>query len=186
MPAKKKETAKKPAKEKAKKPAAKKPTKKAEPAVRITKAVEKPEKKAAETKHGAVFVNREYINAVGRHKRAVAQVRLYKGGKGEVIINDRKYTEYFKTLLLHKFINDPITASGQDNKIDFSIKISGGGTKGQALAARLGIARALIALNPVLKKTLKKPGYLTRDPRKKERKKPGLKGARRAPQWSKR
>lgn len=132
------------------------------------------------------FESREYIQAVGRHKRAVAQVRLYKGGKDNILVNNREFEKYFPTLELRKTIKDPILITGQDGKLDFSIKVRGGGVQGQAKAARLGIARSLLQLNPTFRASLKKPGFLTRDARKKERKKPGLKGARRAPQWSKR
>jgi len=158
----------------------------------LDKKISKPAKavpvapKKASLKKGQPSENREYLQAVGRHKRAVAQVRLYKGGKGNILTNNREFEKYFPTLELRKTIKDPILVTGQEGKLDFSIKVRGGGVQGQAKAARLGIARSLLQLNPTFRISLKKPGFLTRDARKKERKKPGLKGARRAPQWSKR
>jgi small subunit ribosomal protein S9 len=175
MPAKKKTTKKTSPK---KKSAVKKPSTKKAPAKTVKKtAAEEPVKKAPA---------KEYLRTIGRRKRSIAQVRLFKNGKGEILINEKDYKVYFPVLSLQIMIKEPLKAAGQENNLDFSIKVTGGGIKGQAEAVRLGIARALVQLNPTLKKSLKKPGYLTRDPRKKERKKPGLKGARRAPQWSKR
>jgi small subunit ribosomal protein S9 len=128
----------------------------------------------------------EYIQTVGRRKTSIAQVRLYKNGKGKIIVNDHEYKDYFPVINLQQKITDPLKQVGQENKFDISVKVSGGGIRGQADAVCLGISRALVETNPTFKKALKKMGYMTRDPRKKERKKPGLKGARRAPQWSKR
>jgi len=176
MPEKKKTTKKAAPK---KKPATKKTSVKKAP----VKTVKKPAVvKEPVTKAPA----KEYFRAIGRRKRSIAQVRLFKSGNGEIIINDKDYKIYFPVLSLQIMVKEPLQAAGQEGKLDFSVKVKGGGVKGQAEAVRLGIARTLLQLNPTLKKSLKKPGYLTRDPRKKERKKPGLKGARRAPQWSKR
>ena len=166
---------KKTTKKTTKKPATKKTAKK-KPVVKKVEVEAKKEK----TKTG------EYLQSIGRRKRSIAQVRLYKSGKGNIQINDREFTQYFPILDLQNIVTEPITTAGQEGKLDFTIKVHGGGIKGQAEAIRLGIARGLVMLNPTFKKSLKKPGFLTRDPRKKERKKPGLKGARRAPQWSKR
>jgi len=127
----------------------------------------------------------EYLYAVGRRKTAVSQVRVYKNGKGKIIINDKPLDEYFPQIF-HPIIWAPLTAVGQADKVDISVKIKGGGIHSQAEAVRHGISRALVLLNQNFRKPLKKAGYLKRDARRKERKKPGLKRARRAPQWSKR
>lgn len=127
----------------------------------------------------------KYIYGLGRRKNAVAQVRLYEKGKGEVVVNGKEYKEYFPTFLLQTIIFQPFETLGEKN-FDVSIKVKGGGKRGQAEASRHGIARALVKLSEDFKKPLKRKGFLTRDPRVKERKKYGLKGARRAPQWQKR
>lgn len=127
-----------------------------------------------------------FIPAVGRRKTSTARVRLIKNGKGTITINGRKMTDYFSTYDLRDQIINPLKVTGQETAVDISAKVVGGGIRGQAEAVRLGLSRALIVLNPTYRKTLKKLGYLTRDARKRERKKPGLKSARRAPQWSKR
>ncbi|MFH1427141.1 MAG: 30S ribosomal protein S9 [Patescibacteria group bacterium] len=127
----------------------------------------------------------KYIKAIGRRKTSVAQVRLYKQGKGNIIINNlklNKYFDVFDTII----ISQPLKLAGRLRDLDFSIVVKGGGKRGQAEAARHGIARALVLFDEELKKLLKAKGWLTRDSRKKERKKPGLKKARKAPQWSKR
>ncbi|MFH0815122.1 MAG: 30S ribosomal protein S9 [Candidatus Falkowbacteria bacterium] len=141
-----------------------------------SKKIEKPEKQEKKS---------EYLYAVGRRKTAIAKVRLYKNGKGEILVNDKPIKEYFNAGLC-EIINAPLLAIGQLDKIDITIKVIGGGIVGQAEAIRHGISRALVDLNLNFRKPLKKAGYLKRDARKKERKKPGLKRARRAPQWSKR
>jgi len=128
----------------------------------------------------------KYISVVGKRKNATAQIRLYKDGKGIILINNMKAKEYFPTEALQQIITKPLKLSGLEKVLNFSILTSGGGKKGQADAVRHGISRALIVLDKNLRPTLKAEQLLTRDPRKKERKKPGLKKARRAPQWSKR
>ena len=127
-----------------------------------------------------------YIYALGRRKTSVARVRLRAEGSGTIKINGKDADAYFTTYELRNTIKNPLKISGQETGVDVTATVTGGGVKGQAEAVRLGISRALVALNPIYRKTLKKLGYLMRDPRKKERKKPGLKRARRAPQWSKR
>ena len=128
----------------------------------------------------------EYIYGRGRRKSASARVRVVKNGEGIITVNDRPMKEYFPTFELQGIVTAPLKTCGQETAVDVMIKTEGGGIKGQAEAARLGMSRALIELNPTYRTTLKKLGYLSRDARVKERKKPGLKKARRAPQWSKR
>lgn len=127
-----------------------------------------------------------FIPSVGRRKTAVARVRLIKNGKGVITINGKELKEFFTTSALQSEIIAPLKAVGQDDAVDISAKVNGGGVRGQAEAVRHGVARSLVVLNPTFRKTLKKLGYLSRDPRMKERKKPGLRGARRSTQWSKR
>lgn len=122
---------------------------------------------------------------VGRRKEAVARVRMTPGS-GTIVVNEKDYTGYFPSSLAQKLVESPLTLVDQRNKMDISVKVEGGGFRGQADAVRHGITRALIAMDPELKKTLRSAGYVTRDPRVKERKKPGLRRARRAPQFSKR
>jgi len=132
-----------------------------------------------------VTTKNTYLYAIGRRKESTATVRLYKRGKGKIEVNNKPFTEYFSAMG-QQAVLDALTTVGQADKLDISARVTGGGVRGQAEAVRHGIARALIQLNPVFKKALKKVGYLTRDPREKERKKFGLKKARRAPQFSKR
>ena len=127
----------------------------------------------------------KYIKAIGRRKTSVAQIRLYKSGKGEIIVNNFKLNKYFTTEAAI-IANQALKLTGHLRDFDFSILVKGGGKKGQADAVRHGIARALVLFDESLKEILKAKGWITRDSRKKERKKPGLKKARRAPQWSKR
>jgi small subunit ribosomal protein S9 len=128
----------------------------------------------------------EYIYAVGKRKTAVAQVRVYKKGEGKFIVNDKESVVYFPTPGLQERVTAAQKQAGQTDKLDVTVKVRGGGPVSQAEAVRHGIARALLELNANFRKPLKKAGYLTRDARKKERKKPGLKRARKAPQWKKR
>jgi small subunit ribosomal protein S9 len=127
----------------------------------------------------------EYLYAVGRRKTSSAQVRVYKKGEGKITINNKPLETYFSAVE-SEIVMSPLKLIGQFEKLDVTVKVLGGGTVGQAEAVRHGISRALIQLNPNFRKPLKKAGYITRDARKKERKKPGLKRARRAPQWKKR
>ncbi len=129
---------------------------------------------------------KKYIEAVGRRKTAVARVRIFEGGKGEFQVNEKTDKEFFPVYEHNQMIHAPFTAVGEEGKFDVTVHVNGGGINGQADAVRLGVARALEKYNPEFRATLKKLGYLKRDDRKRERKKPGLKAARRAPQWSKR
>jgi small subunit ribosomal protein S9 len=127
-----------------------------------------------------------FLYAVGRRKQAIAAVKLHKNGKGKITVNGKLYSEYFPTEELEQIVSAPLKSVGQADKVDIEAKVLSGGKRGQAEAVRLGISRALVLLNINFKKNLRKAGFLTRDPRSKERKKPGLKRARRAPQWQKR
>ncbi len=129
--------------------------------------------------------NNHYYYGLGRRKEAVATARLYKGG-GEIMVGEASAEDYFNNAVLIQLLQQPVVLAGQDKKLRITLKVSGGGKRGQAEAARLAIARALNVMSEDLHTTLKKAGYLTRDPREKERKKPGLKRARKAPQFSKR
>ena len=126
----------------------------------------------------------QYIGT-GRRKKSVARVRLV-AGTGVVTINDRSIDEYFGLETLKIIVNQPFATTNTENKFDVICNVSGGGFTGQAGAIRHGIARALLQADADFRPVLKKAGYLTRDPRMKERKKYGLKAARRAPQFSKR
>lgn len=128
----------------------------------------------------------QYYYGVGRRKTSTARVRLYKGDGKKVLINDQKGNRYFSPTYLLEGIFTPLKLVGMDKDFDISVRVSGGGMMSQADAIRHGVARALLALDVNLKPTLKKTGLLTRDSRMKERKKFGLKRARRAPQFSKR
>lgn len=128
----------------------------------------------------------QYFYGTGRRKSAVARVRLYKGKGDKVLVNDQKGTKYFNPERLLDGVFEPLEAVGMKKDFDISVRVTGGGMAGQADAVRHGISRALVAFDANLKPTLKKSGFLTRDSRVKERKKPGLKSARRAPQFSKR
>lgn len=121
----------------------------------------------------------------GRRKTSIARVRLVPG-KGKVVVNDRPLDEFFGKKTLEMIARQPLALTKSEGRFDVIAKVHGGGITGQAGAIRLGIARALLKADPEIKPTLKRAGFLTRDPRMKERKKYGLKKARRAPQFSKR
>ncbi len=128
----------------------------------------------------------KYYEATGRRKTAVARIRIQLNTKKkEITINDRNFIDYFREKEQQDVLISPFIKTGISAFVA-SIKVSGGGSRAQAQASRHGLSRALILSNPEFKSVLKTLGFLTRDSRKKERKKPGLKGARRAPQWSKR
>ncbi len=131
----------------------------------------------------------KYFYAVGRRKTSVIVVKMTpseKAGENDLIVNKKKMKEYFKTSIFQNIFLAPLKATGNINKFKINVLAKGGGFRGQAEAARLGIARALVKHNSEYKKPLRGLGYLTRDARVVERKKPGLKKARRAPQWAKR
>lgn len=148
-------------------------------------------KKTTDTKvqPQAVAFSGEYIYAVGRRKDATAQVRLYKctaNADGESIVNGKILTEYFSTERAQNICLAPLNVSNMGDTFLVSVIVRGGGTTGQVEAVRHGIARALVAHDEALRLVLKAEGFLRRDPRSVERKKPGLKKARRATQWRKR
>lgn len=157
---------------KIKKPKVKKPTKKVK---KIKKEVKKPEVKPA-----------KYFEAVGRRKTAVARIRVFTKGEKSILVNDKPLEKYFPTFELQKICQAPLEKMKCLDKFRISVIVKGGGLSAQTEAVRHGITRALVLFNPDFRKRLKKVGYLKRDPRMRERKKFGLKRARRAPQWSKR
>ena len=127
-----------------------------------------------------------YLYGTGRRKSSVARVHLFPGGTGSITINGRDIDEYFGLDTLKMVVRQPLEATGSTGKMDIVATVTGGGVSGQAGALRHGIARALLLASEDNRSILKKAGFLTRDPRMKERKKYGLKAARRAPQFSKR
>ncbi|MDR0732759.1 MAG: 30S ribosomal protein S9 [Dysgonamonadaceae bacterium] len=127
----------------------------------------------------------EVINALGRRKAAVARVYV-KEGSGKILINKREVETYFPSSLLQYVVRQPLNKLGVAGQYDVTINLQGGGYKGQSEAARLGIARALVKINPTDKPALRSEGFLTRDPREVERKKPGRPKARKRFQFSKR
>ena len=129
---------------------------------------------------------RAYHYGTGRRKSSVARVRVYEGGTGSSIINGRDIDDYFGLETLKLIVRQPLIATELVGKVDVVVTVAGGGVSGQAGAIRHGVSRALLGLNAEYRSTLKAAGFLTRDPRMKERKKYGLKAARRAPQFSKR
>ncbi len=127
----------------------------------------------------------QYYEGIGRRKRSTARVRIMSGS-GAFIVNEKTLEEYFTRNGDVEIILEPLKTVGQHSTLDVSVHVRGGGVTGQTDAVQLGIARALLKLNPDLRPTLRKGGFLTRDPREKERKKPGLKRARKAPTYTKR
>ena len=132
------------------------------------------------------MANTVCFHAVGRRKKAIARVRLIPGGNGTIVINDRAFEDYFPQGTLQYIVKQPIVLLDVESKYDIIVNVIGGGYTGQAGAIRLGVARALLEAEENSRPALKTAGFLTRDPRSKERKKYGLKKARRAPQFSKR
>ena len=129
---------------------------------------------------------RPYLYGPGRRKSSVARVHLIPGGTGVITVNGRSIDDYFGLETLKLIVRQPLVTTGTTDKVDIEATVSGGGVTGQAGAIRHGIARALLLVNEEYRAPLKAAGFLTRDPRMKERKKYGLKAARRAPQFSKR
>ena len=127
----------------------------------------------------------QYFEGVGRRKTSIARARI-ASGDGAMVCNDKPATEYFTRLGDMQSVLAPLKAVGVDGKFNLSLRITGGGVTGQTEAAQLAVARALLKMNPDLRKPLRKGGFLTRDDREKERKKPGLKRARKAPTFTKR
>jgi small subunit ribosomal protein S9 len=128
----------------------------------------------------------QYYEGLGRRKTATARVRLHGGGKGNFVVNDKPLAQYFTRATDQTQINAPLKATESESRYDITVKVNGGGVTGQAAAVVLGIARALLKVDPAYRKSLRQHGLLTRDARAKERKKAGLKRARKAPQYTKR
>jgi small subunit ribosomal protein S9 len=148
-------------------------------------------KTAVEVVGEPVKKKEKYFAGIGRRKTSTARARLYPQKKSddqpiEASVNGIEYKKYFAAEKLFSAAVSPVHLLNLTNRFRISVLVNGGGKSAQAEAMRLGIARALITANPIFKKPLKRAGYLSRDARKKERKKPGLKKARRAPQWQKR
>ena len=129
---------------------------------------------------------KKYFYGTGRRKSSIARVRVYENGTGSITINGRDIDDYFGLDTLKLIVRQPLVLTETVGKVDIVCTVAGGGVTGQAGAIRHGISRALLTLNPEYRASLKAAGFLTRDPRMKERKKYGLKAARRAPQFSKR
>ena len=132
-----------------------------------------------------MYETKPYFYGTGRRKNSVARVRVYNG-TGKITINDRDIDDYFGLETLKLIVRQPAAGAGVEGKFDIVVRVAGGGVSGQAGAIRHGLSRALLVYDENLRGELKKAGFLTRDPRMKERKKYGLKAARRAPQFSKR
>ncbi|HIX18927.1 MAG TPA: 30S ribosomal protein S9 [Candidatus Gemmiger faecavium] len=132
-----------------------------------------------------MYETKPYFYGTGRRKHSVARVRVYNG-TGKVTVNGRDIEDYFGLDTLKLLVRSPLVLTETDGKFDVVVNVIGGGCSGQAGAIRHGLSRALLQYDPALRPALKKAGFLTRDPRMKERKKYGLKAARRAPQFSKR
>ena len=128
----------------------------------------------------------QYYEGIGRRKTSTARVRLHTGGTGTITVNEKPATEYFGRESDVINLQTPLKLVGAEARFDVTVKVAGGGSTGQADAVAMGVARALIISDPELKAVLRKAGFLTRDARAKERKKPGLKRARKAPQYTKR
>ena len=178
---------KKPVKEKAKKKVEEKagPKKKVEEKPAVVSAKVAAKKKPAAIKEKTVKPA-QYLESVGKRKTAVARVRIFTKGKMEILVNEKSYQDYFFTSELQQIATDSLRKMKCLDKFKVSVKVRGGGISAQAEAVRHGISRALVMFNPDFRKRLRRAGYLTRDPRMRERKKFGLKRARRAPQWQKR
>ncbi len=170
----------------------KKPAKKA--VKKVSKKAEPVKKKAPTVKKTAVkkksppkrTLASAYFEGVGRRKTAVARVRLFPKLKSEFVVNGKKHSEYFSIFEMEQTASSPLVLMNLEDKFKIIAKVKGSGSHSQAEAVRHGLSRALVKFNPEFRKRLKKAGFLTRDPRMRERKKFGKKRARKAPQWSKR
>jgi len=127
-----------------------------------------------------------YYEGLGRRKRATARVRIYPDGDGQVVVNGKPYREYFGREVDWQHVKSPFEVTQTEGHFDVTVVVKGGGITGQSEAVRLGTARALLEYNPEFRPNLRKGGFLTRDSREKERKKPGLRRARKATQYTKR
>ncbi|MAF42743.1 MAG: 30S ribosomal protein S9 [Parcubacteria group bacterium] len=163
-------------------PETKKTTKK--PAIK--KKVKKAAKKEAKKEKTPVVKASRYFQAVGRRKTSVARIRLFTKGEREFLINKKPYKTYFPTHELQEIVTSAFIKMNCFDKFKIVVLVKGGGIHSQAQAVRHAVSRALVEFNPDFRKKLRKAGYLTRDPRMRERKKFGLKRARKAPQWAKR
>ncbi len=161
-------------------------TKRAKAKTIIAKPVRPPEPIPSAVAKASRGVKRSYLFAVGRRKSAIARVRLTPGAAESITINEKTLAEYFPQPELQTIVQQPLDAIARSVTGILSVQTQGGGKHGQAEAIRLGIARTLVLAQADLRAPIKHAGYLTRDPRVKERKKYGLKRARRAPQWQKR
>ncbi len=132
------------------------------------------------------MADQQYYEGVGRRKTSTARVRLYVGGTGSVVVNDKPGQEFFSRTDDYQRLVRLLTVTGTEGRYDMTVHVNGGGVTGQADAARMGLARALTKIDPAYRDVLRPTGALTRDARAKERKKPGLKRARKAPQYTKR
>ena len=132
------------------------------------------------------MAEQQYYEGIGRRKTSTARVRLYVGGSGSMVVNDKPGDEYFTREQDVYRVREPLAVTGAEGRFNVAIKVNGGGITGQADAVRMGMARALSKADPSFHETLRQSGMLTRDARAKERKKPGLKRARKAPQYTKR
>lgn len=154
------------------------------PKAKTEKPVQKPVLPVVEEKN-LMKHEGHYFYANGKRKTSVARVRMYENGKGEIVVNNKPFSEYFFGELMTS-VKAPLKMANALKLFDIIALIEGGGISSQADALRHGISKALLQYDPELRSQLKKAGFLTRDARVKERKKPGLKRARRAPQWAKR
>lgn len=170
-----------------KKATTKKTTKKEKKVTKKKKVVKKPTvKEKVEKPKTRVQKPPKYYEGIGRRKTAVARIRLFTQGEKGFLVNEKPYQNYFPTPELQQIAADSLKKMKSLERFKISAKVKGGGIHAQAAAVRHGIARVLIKFNPDFRKRLRKAGFLTRDPRMRERKKFGLKRARRAPQWKKR
>jgi small subunit ribosomal protein S9 len=162
----------------------KRPAKKTPPKKRKIKITKKIEGEAEAEK--SLTKPTKFWEAIGRRKTAVARIRLFTRGDKEILVNEKPYQQYFTGIELWEIITSPLNKMKSVERFRVLARVKGGGVHAQAEAIRHGISRALTKFNPDFRKKLKKSGFLTRDPRMRERKKFGLKRARRAPQWAKR